>query len=230
MRSGTPSQRLRAKVALAAPALTHSSERIWCSPNVRQLYPCYLVTMHGVVRAAASLLRSAAGRARELASRDAVAAGLVDYYARHAIEEAGHDQWLLEDLVAIGADPEAAQQFPQASIANLVGAQYYWLRHAHPVALLGHMAVVEGNSPKEGFAERLEAITGYPPEGFRTIRRHARIDISHARELYRTIDSLPLLAQHETLLGVSALHTIGAAVTVFDEILTSVTSYEVESR
>lgn len=230
MRSGTPSQRLRAKVAVAAPALTYSSERIWCSPNVRQLYPRYLVTMHGVVRAAASLLRSAAARARELAPHDAVAAGLVDYYARHAIEETGHDQWLLEDLEAIGADPEATRRCPQASIANLVGAQYYWLRHAHPVALLGHMAVVEGHAPKEGFAQRLEAITGYPPEGFRTIRRHARIDLSHAREVYRTIDSLPLLAEHETLLGLSALHTVGAAAIVFDEIRTSVVDKAVDSR
>jgi hypothetical protein len=142
------------------------------------------------------------------------------YLAAHAIEERGHDQWVLDDLGATGIDPLLAlERIPSSKVATLVGAQYYWLRHVHPVSLLGHMAVVEGHAPQSNFAERLRKVTGYPPDAFRTIERHAHIDLNHARDLYALIDSLPLEPRHETLMGISALHTVQAAIDVFEEIL-----------
>ena len=62
-----------------------------------------------------------------------------------------------------GAGPVAA------NVATLVGAQYYWLRHVHPVSLLGHMAVMEGYSPPARVrrppagADRLPAPTASAP-------------------------------------------------------------------
>jgi hypothetical protein len=216
-------ERLRAKLELAYPAVRASSERIWCSPFVRELYPVYLATMHGVVRSAVPLLEAACERARALAPDDEVAAGLVPYLAHHAPEEAGHDRWLLQDLEALGGDPgEPLRRIPSTRVATLVGAQCYWLRHHHPVSLLGHMAFVEGYPPQPGFAERLRELTGYPAEAFRAIRRHERLDIGHRRELYETIDSLPLRPEHETLIGLSALHTMSSAIEVFEEIYAAV--------
>lgn len=218
----TPSDRLRAKLELAFPVVQTTTERIWRSPHVRELYPVYLTTMHGIVRSAVSLMEAALERARALAADDELAAGLVPYLEHHAPEEAGHDGWLLEDLEAVGGDPAAARaRVPSPNVATLVGAQYYWLRHVHPVSLLGHMAVMEGYSPQPGFADRLQALTGYPSDGFRAVRRHERLDIRHKRELYETIDALPLRAEHESLMGLSGLHTMQAAVDVFGEILTA---------
>jgi len=215
----TASGRLRAKLDLAFPALVASAERIWSSPFVRELYPVWLSTMHGIVRTPVPLMEAALERARALAPEDEVAAGLVPYLAHHAPEEAGHDRWLLEDLEALGGDPlEPLRRIPSARVATFVGAQYYWLRHHHPVSLLGHMAVIEGYPPQIGFAERLRELTGYPREAFRAIRRHERLDIRHRAELYEAIDGLPLQPEHETLLGVSALHTVSAAIEVFEEI------------
>ena len=97
---------------------------------------------------------------------------------------------------------------PSPRVATLVGAQYYWLRHAHPVSLLGHMGVVEGYSPPPGLADRLQELTGYPRDAFRAIRRHERLDIKHKRELYELIDRLPLTPEHERLMGMAGLHTI----------------------
>jgi hypothetical protein len=219
----TASGRLRAKLEFVNPALVASAERIWSSPFVRELYPVWLSTMHGIVRTPVSLMEAALERARALAPEDDVAAGLVPYLAHHAPEEEGHVRWLLEDLEALGGDPqEAVRRIPSASIASFVGAQYYWLRHHHPVSLLGHMAVIEGNPPQVGFSERLIELTGYPREAFRAIRRHERLDIRHREELYEAIDSLPLQPEHETLIGLSALHTAQAAMAVFDEICASV--------
>lgn len=215
----TASGRLRLKLEIAYPALRASSERIWCSPRLDELYPVYLRTMHGIVRSATPLLQAASARAAELAAGDDVAKGLVDYFAHHAEEERGHDLWLLEDLEALGGDPRRPlREIPSPRVATFVGAQYYWLRHHHPVSLLGHMAVVEGYPPEVGFAARLQRLTGFPEDAFRAVRRHERLDIRHRRELYATIDALPLGAEHEQLIGVSALHTLNAAIGVLDDI------------
>ncbi len=216
---GSAGRRLRAKIDLAYPALAQTSERLWTSPRVAELYPAYLVTMHGIVRSATPLMEAALDRARVLAPDDPVAAGLVPYLAHHAPEEAGHERWIIQDLEVLGrSGDDVIRQIPSASVATLVGAQYYWLRHHHPVSLLGHMAVIEGHPPKPGFAERLQRATGLPEDAFRTLSRHEELDTGHARELDEVIDSLPLRPEHETMLGISALHTIESAITVFDEL------------
>lgn len=227
MSGTTASERLRAKLDLAVPAMAASAARIWSSPSLRDLYPVWLATVHGIVRTPVALMEAALDRARVLAPDDAVAGGLVPYLEHHAPEEAGHDRWLLEDLEALGGDPgEALRRIPPAAVAAFAGAQYYWIRHYHPVALLGHMAVIEGYPPEVGFADRLQALTGYPREAFRAIRRHERLDLRHRAELYEAIDSLPLRPEHETLLGVSAFHTVRAAIDVLDGVFASVTTAE----
>lgn len=213
---GTPSKRLRAKLGLAYPALSAHAERIWSSPLVRKLYPAYLATMHTIVRSAVPLMECALEQARARSANDEVAAGLVGYLHHHIREESGHDTWLLEDLAETGADAkEPLRRIPPPQVAALVGAQYYWLRHHHPVSLLGHIAAIEGYHPPAGFANRLRDLTGYPETAFRAISRHEILDIGHKRELYELIDRLLLNREHEKMLGVSALHTIGAGIDVF---------------
>ena len=222
--------RLQFKLDLAYPALAAAASRLWSDERVRELYPMYLTIWHGVVRSAVPLMEAALERARELAPGDEVAAGLVPYLAHHAPEERGHDRWLLEDLEVLGVEPaEVLRRIPSPRIAALVGAQYYWLRHHHPVSLLGHMAFVEGYPPEPGFSERLREATGHPAASFRAIRRHERLDIRHREELYEAIDGLPLEPEHETLMGISALHTAQSAIDVFEEIHTAVPALEVVS-
>jgi hypothetical protein len=219
MTVATANERLHQKIELVIPALRASSEKVWRSPHVTQLYPVYLSTVHMLARAAVPLLEAALERARSLAGADPVAAGLVPYLAQHAPEEEGHAQWLLEDLEALGADPtEPWRRIPSARVATLVGAQYYWLLHHHPTALLGFMAVIEGYPPQVGFADRVRRLTGYPSHAFRAIARHERLDIRHARELHEVIDRLPLDEEHEALIGLSALHTVRATIELFEEI------------
>jgi len=219
----TPSQRLRTKLNLVHPAVMQEAEQLWGSPSVVQLYPEYLRTMHSIVRSAVPLMESALERARELAPADDVAAGLVQYLAHHVDEERGHDQWLLEDLQATGADPrEPLRRIPSPLVAALVGAQYYWLRHYHPISLIGHIAAIEGYPPPVGFAARLRDLTSYPKEAFRTIAIHERLDIRHRRELWDAIDGLPLHREHETMIGISALHTMQGAIDVLAGIRASV--------
>jgi hypothetical protein len=215
----TPGQRLRTKLELAAPVFVAAAERMWTSPRVREIYPIYLATMHMIVRSAVPLMEAARERAREGAKHDALAARLTEFLGRHIRDEAGHDDWLLEDLAAAGADPTIPlQAIPSPKIASLVGAQYYWVFHHHPVALLGHIGAIETYPPPPGFAERLRARTGLPKAAFRTIARHELSDPQRRTDFYAMLDELPLTRRHETLIGLSALHTMEAGVDVLEEI------------
>jgi hypothetical protein len=215
----TPSERLRAKLDLAYPVLMAHAERLWSSPRLRALYPAYLRTMHMIVRSAVPLMEAAVAQARARGPADAVAAGLAGYLERHMKEEAGHDTWLLEDLEAAGGNRgEVLRQIPSPRVATLVGAQYYWLRHHHPVSLLGHIAAIEGHHPPAGFAQRLRERTGYPQEAFRAIARHEVLDVHHKREIAEVMDALPLTPEHEAMIGISALHTVQAGIAVLAEI------------
>ncbi len=225
----TASFRLRSKLDLAFPTLNAYATQFWHSPHVRDLYPIYLGKMHMIVRSAVPLIEAAAKEAQELSSADDVAAGMVPYLTHHAKEELGHDSWLLEDLAAIGFDAQQPlRQIPPSSVANLVGAQYYWLFHYHPVSLLGHMAAIEGYHPPTGFAKHLQDRTSYPREGFRAISRHERLDIQHKQDLYDLIDSLPLELSHEKMMAMSGLHTMSTIIDVMDEMYTKCAAHSSE--
>jgi hypothetical protein len=216
---GGNSDRLLATIGLVQPILAHESERLWNAPEVRRLYPTYLQFLHMIVRSAVPLLITARDRARALSPGDRLAAALVDYFDDHAREEAGHDEWLRHDLAAIS---EAADHLlaapPPASVAAYVGAQYYWIHHYHPVALLGHVAALEAFHPDPGFADRLRRLTGYPKAAFRAIARHEILDQRHKQELCAFLDSIELTADQQTILGMSALHTVQSAVEVLRSI------------
>jgi hypothetical protein len=165
-------------------------------------------------------MEAAIARSRELADDDDVAAGVAAYLSDHVDEERGHDEWVLQDLEATGRDrDEPLRRIPPPAIAAVVGSQYYWIRHHHPVALLGHIAVMEGYPPTVVLAEHLQERTGYGADAFRSLARHAMLDIHHRDEFLTVVDELPLRPEHETLLGVSALHTINGLIEVFEQIL-----------
>ncbi|MGZ8240049.1 MAG: iron-containing redox enzyme family protein [Methylobacter sp.] len=219
----TPSKHLSTKLDLAYPTLSAHAQRIWDSPNVRELYPIYLRTMHMIVRSAVPLMQAAIVQARARGSADKLATGLISYLTRHIKEESGHDIWLLEDLEATGADQRVTLNcIPPPHVAMLVGAQYYWLRHHHPISLLGHITALESYHPPAGFAKRLSNLTGYPIEAFRAISRHETLDVFHKRELYEVIDELPLKREHEKMMTISGLHTLQAGIDVLTDIYTSV--------
>lgn len=205
----TNSRTLEAKIRLVRPCLESVAARIWSHPRVAELFPEYLIALHGVVRASVPLMEAARDRSRELAGRDAVAAGMVGYLERHIAEERGHDLWLLEDLEALGVPrPAVAAGLPADSTARAVGAQYYWIHHVHPVALLGYISVLEGAPPGVEFLDGIVAATGLPRAAFRTLYKHARLDLVHRDDLSALLDALPLEPRHESLIGISVFNTV----------------------
>jgi hypothetical protein len=215
------SARLRAKIEIVRPALNASARRLWSGPDLTESYPAYLRMMHTMIRATVPLMEVAIEQARAAdPARDPVAAGVDAYLSKHLEEERGHDEWLRQDLAAIGRDPdEVFVGMPLPSVAALVGSQYYWIRHYHPVCLLGHIAVLEGYPPDPALADHIMARTGYPRTGLRTLIRHAALDKRHRDELMAAIDGLPLRTADEHAIGLSALHTVQGLIAVLDDMI-----------
>jgi hypothetical protein len=183
---------------------------LYSHPRFAEAVTEYMVRLHWVIRASVPLMEAACDRARLLADTDYVAAGLAAYLAQHVREEQNHDEWLLDDLALLGLSRnEVLSRMPSPAIAGIVGAQYYWIMHHHPVALLGYIAVLEGSPPTVDEIDALADRTGLPRAAFNTSYKHAHLDPHHRDDLDRTLDTLPLQPEHVALIGVSALMTHG---------------------
>lgn len=200
---------LRRRLALAESWLDKAARDLWTSPALASIFPEFLMVLYGSMRSTVPLLRFAEECARGLGPNDTSALHLASYYGRHADEELHHDEWLLADMEAIGMRPEEVQaRVPPASVADMVGAQYYWAAHAHPVALIGYLLVLEGNPPDAGQLAGIQRRHGIPREGLRTLLKHATVDPHHAADLCEFIDALPLRKEELSLITLSAWHTI----------------------
>jgi hypothetical protein len=202
----TNSEVLHRKIGLVLPELVDASRRLIESPQLPELYPEFLITSHGIIRASVPLMRTARDRAAERASADAVCAALAPYLDEHIEEELHHDDWLLDDLETLGHDRDGVvARPPTATVAELVGAQYYWVLHFHPVAVLGYVALLEGYPPSPAMLDEMQDRSGYPADAFRTLRLHAELDPGHGAELDRMLDTLALTEPQATVIGLSAM-------------------------
>jgi hypothetical protein len=203
--SAATGMRMRAALTQAVPAMRTAAAEVWQKPGLRERYPWYLLVMYGVLRASVPLMELAAARCLRLAPADPVAGPLREYLLRHIEEEREHDDWLLDDLAALGRPRSAAAELPPPVVARLVGAQYYWIEQHHPVALLGYIAVLEGNAPDPGLTSRLVREAGLPEQAVRTVRAHAALDIGHTEEVYGLVDALALTPAQSRAVTVSGL-------------------------
>lgn len=205
---------------LFAGPLATATQRFRDRPDQPQLVPALLMLCHQVMRAAVPLMTTAATRARELA--DPVCIPLAAYLAEHIEEERDHDDWLLDDLTHAGLSRASVlSRIPSPHTAALVGAQYYWVQHEHPVSILGYLMVLEGRPLHPPFVDELEQRSGLPAEVFRSLREHARLDPQHAGELDRLLDALPLTRAHTALLGLSLIHTVSSFARCIEDLLAS---------
>jgi Iron-containing redox enzyme len=207
----TASARLRRKIDLIAPAFVTPGQLLLEHPRARELYPQYLMISSHLALVTVPLMEAALQRARALAPEDPVAAGLADYLKRHIPEEMhghepGHDAFA--DLEALGVETVGLlSRPPPENVAAVTGTQFFWISQCHPVAILGFLEI-EAYHPSPAAVERLIERTGLPRAGFRHLLLHAELDVAHAEELHRLLDSLPLEPYHEELIGVSALQTM----------------------
>jgi hypothetical protein len=207
------------RLELVAPALLRAGGRVAESPRLAELYPRYLQVSHAIVRASVPLM-TAACQALRVRAHDGLTDPLLGYFTAHIAEEQGHDALLLDDLAELGIDPAETLGFmPPRRVAEVVGAQYYWIFHHHPVALLGYIAVLEGFPPTLGLIDAMIDRSGLPAAAFRTLLLHAEADPGHRQELRGLLDALPLTGAELSVVSLSALATVDGLVEVFDDLV-----------
>ncbi|MFI6349184.1 iron-containing redox enzyme family protein [Streptomyces sp. NPDC050560] len=217
---------LRTLLDAVSAGLRHGAAELWREEGLRERYGRYLVTMHTVIRASVPLMELALARSRTALAADGGGGGearvlraLVRHLPRHIAEETGHDAWLLRDMRRAGLDParELAAP-PAASVAGLVGAQYYWVAHFHPVCLLGYVAALELHAPSPRLAGLLAARTGLPREAFETVRVHAEVDGGHSDAVLAVLDEADPGPELRRGVRMSALHTLRGLTDVLGEL------------
>ena len=103
-------------------------------------------------------------------------------------EETGHEQWVLEDVVAIGGNTHRVTAMPpSAPVQAMIGFNYYAAERVHPCAVLGMLYVLEVVASVYGgkAAETIARATGrdVATGGFRFLSSHATMDAEHMAKL-----------------------------------------------
>lgn len=99
-------------------------------------------------------------------------------------EEIGHEQWILDDLAACGADPRTvAAAEPGVEVELLVSYVYDYIQRHHPVGFFGMVYVLEGTSTELATetARLVQEKLSLPDDAFRYLRSHGSLDQEHVQ-------------------------------------------------
>jgi pyrroloquinoline quinone (PQQ) biosynthesis protein C len=112
----------------------------------------------------------------------------------HMQEESGHEQWVMNDLEAVGVGPTATQAHaPGAYTLALCGYNYWAAERRHPCSVLGMMYALEVIASVYGgpFASAItEALLLEGDRGISFIGSHATMDVKHMAELREVLNTL----------------------------------------
>ena len=216
------SARLRIKLQLASGS-EEATIALLSKQNAPSWFRAYLLLTHSIIRSSVPLMCAAYDNCIDSQEDADLVARLRKYYKKHIQEEMHHDEWILDDLESIGESRlDSLSQKPSQKVAELVGSQYYWIYHWHPVCLLGHISFLEGNPPKKELIYRLQEITGYPDTAFRTLIKHSDLDRHHRDELDKLLEELPLTTRHEQWITSNALYSAYKLSETWDELTNTI--------
>jgi pyrroloquinoline quinone (PQQ) biosynthesis protein C len=105
----------------------------------------------------------------------------------HMHEEKGHEQWVLNDLEAVGVSAQAALAYrPSKAMLAFNGYNYWAADRKHPLSVLGMLYVLEVIASVYGGAMTTairEALLLETDRGISFISSHAELDAKHMAEL-----------------------------------------------
>ena len=216
----TTSETLKLKIRVAEQPLIAQLSGFRCHPRFADVFSELLFCLHCSVRASIPLIQSALDSSSTLSDTCPVAAALVSYYEQHIQEEMHHDEWLLDDMESLGMRrDEVLARVPPAEVASMVGSQYYWIKHVHPVALMGYLAVIEGRPNNVESLDEIVANTAVPRDALRSFYKHAWLDVHHSAEIWQLLDTLPLTPSHVALLGLNGMLVVNHLTRIIDSLL-----------
>ncbi|MDC8829283.1 TenA family transcriptional regulator [Alteromonas gilva] len=123
-------------------------------------------------------------------SKEWLRAAVAEYIA----EELGHQEWILNDLAACGADKEQVRAGqPAAATELMVAYAYDAIRRKNPLCFFGMVFVLEGTSIAlaDNAAAMIKQKLSLPDAAFSYLRSHGSLDQEHIvffRDLMNNID------------------------------------------
>jgi pyrroloquinoline quinone (PQQ) biosynthesis protein C len=111
-------------------------------------------------------------------------AWLRDAVADYIEEERGHEQWILDDIVATGGSAEEVRQgAPGAATEMMVAYVYDYIGRRNPVGFFGMVHVLEGTSAALAChaAAAIERALDLAPSALRYLRSHGEVDQGHVQ-------------------------------------------------
>jgi len=144
----------------------------------KELYMDFLGQAYHHVRSTAPLLALAAARCGREDHLYQLA--LFEYIA----EERGHELWILEDIHAVGGDPEQVRRSaPRFPCKVMVGHAYYIVDRVSPYGLLGMIHVLEGMAVAlagKAVSAIRASIGPSTAGGFKYLTTHGDLDVRHS--------------------------------------------------
>jgi pyrroloquinoline quinone (PQQ) biosynthesis protein C len=101
-------------------------------------------------------------------------------------EEAGHDEWILNDIEHAGGDrAAAAASQPAVATEAMIAYAYDTVMRRNPVGFFGMVHVLEGTSVALALqaADRIQQALGLPTRAFTYLRSHGELDKEHVNHL-----------------------------------------------
>jgi len=151
----------------------------------RELYVAFLTQAWHHVRHTVPLLMAVGSR---LPDRHA---WLLDPVLHYLEEEAGHDEWVLNDIEAAGGDrAAAARSRPAVATEAMIAYAYDTVMRGNPVGFFGMVHVLEGTSVSLALvaADRIQSALGLPTRAFTYLRSHGELDKEHVNDLARILE------------------------------------------
>src|ERR1700726_4941843 len=206
------SETAKDREAFLAIAIVHHAIR---NGAPRSLYIDFLTEAYHHVKHTFPLLALAASHTSDERYQDA----LVEYME----EERGHEKWILDDIRAVGGNPDAVRTgTPGAPCQIMVAYAYYAIEHISPFAFLGSVHVLEGISVllADKLANAMKTSLGLESDsGFSYLRTHGSLDSEHVA-FFRTLvdgfddpDTQRIIIDHAAIfyrLYGSIFHDLGA--------------------
>lgn len=123
--------------------------------------------------------------------------------AAYVQEEIGHQEWILNDIIACGADAEAVRHgSPDIATEVMVAYAYDSIARGNPIGFFGMVLVLEGTSvevaSRAGHA--LQQSLGLGPQAFTYLSSHGALDVGHTDFYASLVNNLDDPADQQALI------------------------------
>lgn len=129
-----------------------------------------------------------------------------EYYreaiAEYIEEELGHQEWVLNDIAATGADKELVRHGqPRLATELMVAYAYDTVLRGNPLAFFGMVLVLEGTSVNlaTGAADIIQQQLQLPNKAFSYLRSHGSLDIEHLSFFEKLMDTISDTADQQAI-------------------------------